>query len=82
MRQAAGQLACTAQQRRAGWQLGRRKSVSPMATAYVLLPATKDDRGKWPGAVFLAQLLTTATAIRDYHRATRNVAEARPCTRT
>lgn len=76
MRQAAAQLARTAQQRRAGGQIGRRTSVSPMGTAYVLLAATKDDRGKMAGEVFLAQLLTTATAIRDYHRANRNHAEA------
>ncbi|MGI8416158.1 MAG: relaxase/mobilization nuclease domain-containing protein [Nakamurella sp.] len=77
MREAAAQLARTAQQRRAGGQIGRRTSVSPMGTAYVLLAATKDDRGQMAGEVFLAQILTTATAIRDYHRATRNLAEAR-----
>ena len=77
LRQAAAQLARTAQQRRAGGQLGRRTTASPMGTAYILLAATKDDKGKMAGEVFLAQLLTTAVAIRDYHRATRNLAEAR-----
>lgn len=75
LRQAAAQLSRTAQQRRAGGQLGRRTSASPMGTAFILLAAAKDN-GKMAGEMFLAQLLTTAVAIRDYHRATHNLAEA------
>ena len=76
LRAAAAAIAQTAQQRRAGGQLGRRVKASPMGTAFILLAAAKGDKATLMGAVFMAQLLKTAEAIRDYHHQSGNLRQA------
>ena len=47
-----------------------------MGTALILLAATSDDRLTIASAVLMNQLLKTAEALRDYHRATGNARQA------
>lgn len=77
LRTAAAVLARSAQDRRPGGQLGRRVRESPMGTALIFLAATSDDKPKIAAGVLMAQILRTATAIRDYHTATTNLHQAR-----
>lgn len=77
LRTAAGVLARSAQDRRPGGQLGRRVKESPMGTALIFLAAKTDDKPRIAGGVLMAQILRTATAIRDYHTATANLRQAR-----
>ena len=70
---AASAIGQTAQQRRAGGQLGRRVKESPRGTAFLLLAAARDDKGTLAGAASMAQLVKTAEAIRHYHHQSGNL---------
>jgi len=76
LRTAAAVLARSAQDRRAGGQLGRRVKESPMGTALIFLSARSDDKPKIAAGVLMVQILRTATALRDYHTATANLRQA------
>lgn len=76
LRRAAAVLARSAQTRRAGVTPGRRVAQSPMGTAFVLLAARRDDRPSIPGAVLMRQLLKTAQALADHHRAAGDLRQA------
>lgn len=56
---------------------GRRVKESPMGTALILLAAAPGtDKAKVAGGVFLRQVLKTAEALREHHRAAANLGEA------
>ena len=76
LRQAASALSRSAQLHRKGLPAGRRVKESPMGTALLFMSARRDDKPRIAGAVLMRQLLQTATALRDYHVATRNVRQA------
>lgn len=78
LREAARALGRSAQLDRRAVPPGRRVKESPMGTAMILLASDprRGGKGKVAGAVFLRQVLKTAEAIRDHHRATANLREA------
>ncbi len=76
LRQAASALSRSAQLHRKGLPAGRRVKESPMGTALLFMSARRDDKPRIAGAVLMRQLLQTATALRDYHVATRNLRQA------
>jgi hypothetical protein len=53
-----------------------------MGTALLFISARRDDKPRIAGAVLMRQLLQTATALRDYHVATRTSGRRRPSSGT
>jgi hypothetical protein len=77
LRSAAAVIGRAAQDRRPAAGPGLRVKESPMGVALVLLAAKGDDRPGIAAAALMAQILRAAAAVRDYHRETCNLREAR-----
>lgn len=76
LRAAAAAVGRAAQDRRAGGQPGARSKDSTMGLALVMLASNGVAKPDVATAALMAQLIRTASAIADYHRATRNQPQA------
>ena len=76
LRAAAAAVARVAQDRRAGGQPGTRSKDSTMGLALVMLASNGVAKPDVATAALMAQLVRTASAVADYHRATRNQRQA------
>lgn len=77
LRQAAAVIGRAAQDRRPSAGPAQRTGQSAVTTSLVFLAAQGGKRPEVAAAALMAQLVQMAAAIRDYHRATQNLREAR-----
>jgi len=76
LRQAASVIGRTAQDRRPGAAAAQRGPDSAVATALVFMASRGGDKPTVAAVALMAQLVRAASALADYHRASRNAREA------